>query len=174
MPMPAGFTLTEIMVTLLIVAVLTAIAVPVGLSVRAKAQRTACLSNLRQIGVALESYLQDHGDIMPEWQAGRRSKSEEIPVIERELTPYATASGAAVFHCPADRKEFARCGCSYLWNTTQNGRNRNSLLFFGHAGEPQRIPLITDKEAWHPGEPGVNFLYADLSASTRAQFGVNR
>jgi prepilin-type processing-associated H-X9-DG protein len=34
--------------------------------------------------------------------------------------------------------------------------------------------LISDKESWHPGESGVNFLYADLSASTKVNFGVGQ
>ncbi|MDB6077152.1 MAG: hypothetical protein JWO82_899 [Akkermansiaceae bacterium] len=165
-----GFTLTELLVTLAIIAALVAIAVPVGLSVRRKSQRAACISNLKQIGVGLESYLQDHGQIMPEWQAGRKSKSEAGPVMETELEPYV---GENNFHCPTDAKEFARSGSSYLWNTTQNGRNRNNLVFFASGGEVGKIPLISDKEGWHSGSPTVNFLYADLSASTQVHFGVD-
>ncbi len=166
-----GFTLTELLVTLGIVAALAAISVPVGLSVHRKAQRAACLSNLRQIGMGLESYLQDHGQVLPEWQAGRRSKNEDVPVMETALLPYVGSE--EIFHCPADKTEFARSGCSYLWNTTQGGRHRTRLEFFGSGGDPRRIPLVIDKEAWHPGEPGANFLYADLSASSKVSFGVN-
>jgi prepilin-type N-terminal cleavage/methylation domain-containing protein len=166
-----GFTLTELLVTLAIIIALAAIATPVGLSIRHNAQRAACLSNLRQIGVGLESYLQDHGDILPEWQPGRSSKLEPGPVLETDLLPYV--GNPETFHCPADHKEFARSGSSYIWNTTQNGRRRTALAFFGTSGEAKKIPLITDKEGWHSGDPSVNFLYADLSASTKVQFGVN-
>lgn len=166
-----GFTLTELLVVLGIIAVLAGIATPVALRIRSKAQRAHCLSNLRQIGVAMESYLQDHGQIMPEWQAGRKTKDDPGPVLETALESYL--ENPEVFHCPADRDEFARSGSSYLWNTTQNGRHRSSLVFFGALGDPHRIPLITDKEGWHSGDPTVNFLYADLSASTKVQFGVN-
>ena len=167
-----GFTLTELLVVLLIIAALTAIAFPVGRSLVARSRSTACLSNLRQIGVGLDSYPQDHTQPMPELAAGRRSKTEEAAVLETELGRYLPDS--AVFHCPADHKEFERSGSSYLWNTTQNGRRRTQLEFFGKSGSDQRIPLVSDKESWHPGETGVNFLYADLSASTKVQFGVNR
>ena len=170
-PFPRGFTLTELLITLGLIAALSAIAVPAGLGIRRKAQQAACLSNLRQIGAGLEGYLQDHAQILPEWQAGRRSKTEDVPVMETALLPYV--GSPEVFHCPADKTEHARSGSSYLWNTTQSGRHRAKLEFFGTGGDPRRVPLVTDKEAWHPGEPGVNFLYADSSVSGGVNFGVN-
>lgn len=167
----SGFTTTELLVTLAIISVLAAIAYPAGRSVVRHAHKAACLSNLRQIGAGLESWLQDHGPVMPEWQAGRRSRSEEVPVMEVELLSYVGSAG--VFHCPADDVEFARSGSSYLWNSTQSGRQRTKLEFFGGGGDPGRVPLVTDKEAWHPGEPGVNFLFADQSVVNGANFQVN-
>jgi len=166
-----GFTLTELLVVLAIIAVLTAIAVPVSLKIRGSAQRTACLSNLRQIGVAMESYLQDHGQTFPQWPAGRSSKNQPGPSMEADLAPYT--GNPELFHCPADAHQFAHTGSSYIWNTTQNGRNRYSLAMFGNDGDAHRIPLISDKEGWHSGSPTVNFLYADMSASSKVQFGVN-
>ena len=167
-----GFTLTELLVVLLIVAALAAIAFPIGRAILARSRSAACLSNLRQIGVALESYLQDNAQTMPAIAAGRKSKAEDTPVLETELASYLPDS--EVFHCPADHEVFEKSGCSYIWNSSQSGRHRRKLEFFGKSGADQRIPLVTDKEDWHPGDPGVNFLYADLSASSKVQFGVNR
>ncbi len=167
-----GFTLTEILVVLLIIAALAAIAYPIATSVLARSRKAACLNNLRQIGVALEAYLQDHAQTMPNIAAGRKSKLEDTPVIETELASYL--SNPESFHCPADHESFAKSGSSYIWNSTQSGRNRSRLEFFGKSGTDERIPLVTDKEDWHPGEPGTNFLYADLSASSKAKFDVNR
>ena len=169
---PSGFTLTELLVVLLIIAVLAAIAIPVTRSVLARSRMTACLSNLRQIGVGLEAYLQDHADNLPNVAAGRKSKMEDVPVLETELAPYLPNSES--FHCPADHEVFKDSGSSYIWNSTQSGRNRYRLEFFGKSGTDKRIPLVTDKEDWHPGETGTNFLYADLSASNKVKFGVNR
>ncbi len=75
---------------------------------------------------------------------------------------------AEAFHCPADKVQFAKNGCSYSWNSYQSGKHVSKLYFFGI--RPESIPLITDKEAWHPG--GTNFLYADLSSSNKPRFGV--
>jgi len=167
-----GFTLMETLVVIAIIVALAAIAVPIGRSVMAKSRSAACLSNLRQIGTALEAYLQDHTQTMPEIAAGRKGKNEDVPVLETELASYLP--NAEIFHCPADHKCFEASGCSYLWNSSQSGRNRMQLVFFGKEGSDRRIPLVTDKEDWHPGESGVNFLYADLSASSKVEFGVNR
>ncbi|WP_035611441.1 type II secretion system protein [Haloferula sp. BvORR071] len=167
-----GFTMTEIMVVLLIIVVLAAIAFPITTSVMARTRSAACLSNLRQIGVALESYLQDHAQTMPNVAAGRKSKAEDTPVLETELASYL--GDPESYHCPADHEIFEKSGSSYIWNSTQSGRNRFQLEFFGKTGADVRIPLVTDKEDWHPGETGTNFLYADLSASNKVKFGVNR
>ncbi|WP_193212092.1 type IV pilin protein [Luteolibacter marinus] len=167
-----AFTLTELMIVLAILAAVTAIALPVGRSVLARSRQAACLSNLRQIGTGLEAYLQDNAQYLPEIAAGRKTRNDDTPVLETVLAPYLP--GSAVFHCPADHKEFERSGCSYIWNLSQSGRHRLNLEFFGKSGNDQRIPLVIDKEGWHPGESGVNFLYADLSASSKVQFGVTR
>ncbi len=167
-----GFTLTELLVVLAIIGALAAISIPVGRSVLARSRTAGCLSNLRQIGIGLESYLQDNSQTMPDIAAGRKSKAEDVPVLETALATYLPDS--KVFHCPADHKIHEASGCSYIWNSSQSGRNRLRLEFFGKTGQDNRIPLISDKESWHPGESGVNFLYADLSASTKVNFGVGQ
>ncbi len=163
-----GFTLTEMLVVLVIVASLAAIAVPVFRSGRDSANRAGCLSNLRQIGMALETYTQDHGRMMPVMEAGRRSRNEEVPVMDTVLIDYV--GSGEVFRCPADPEQWEKSGSSYLWNPLLNGRPRTRLSFFG-TDEPGRIPMVTDKEAWHPGaNEGTNFLYADLSAANEVRF----
>lgn len=169
---PRGFTLTELVVTVAILAVLAGIAVPLIRGSIRSSHKAGCLSNLRQIGFALEGYLQDHGNRMPAIATGRESRGEDLPVLETVLLPYT--GGEEVFHCPADDEVFARSGSSYLWNGTQSGLRRTELSFFGEDRRLSRIPLVADKEAWHPGgDVGTNFLYADLSASNDIQFDIS-
>lgn len=54
MKMKQGFTLVEIMIVVLIIGLLAAIAVPNFTKARKKAQRNACIDNLRQIEGACE------------------------------------------------------------------------------------------------------------------------
>lgn len=163
-----GFTLVELLVVVTILAVLLGVGFPLGRSLIARSREASCLNNLRSLGVALQSYLQDHNNTMPILKVGRSSTSDDEPVLETTLLPYLGSEDA--FHCPADSKEFNKSGSSYLWNSTQNGLPYGDLSFFGIKDRPDKIPLITDKEAWHPG--GTNFLYADLTSSNKPRFAA--
>ncbi len=163
-----AFTLVELLVVLGIAGVLAAVIYPVSLSVLGKSREAACLDKLRSLGVGLQGYLQEHNDKLPELATGRTSKNDDIPVLESELSSYIETSDA--FQCPADKKEFVKSGSSYFWNSTQSGRHVSQLALFGIKDRPDKIPLIYDKEPWHPGK--VNFLYADMSASNKLRLAV--
>ena len=60
-----GFTLIELLVVIAIVAVLAALLFPVLQSARHKAWETTCASNLHQLNLALEMYLQDNDEVFP-------------------------------------------------------------------------------------------------------------
>lgn len=63
-----GFTLIELLVVIAIIAILAAILFPVFARAREKARQSSCLSNIRQLGLAIAMYTQDHDEITP--QAG--------------------------------------------------------------------------------------------------------
>jgi len=57
-----GFTLIELLVVIAIIAILAAILFPVFAKAREKARQSSCLSNIKQIGLAALTYVQDYDE----------------------------------------------------------------------------------------------------------------
>ena len=64
-PQRKGFTLIELLVVIAIIAILAAILFPVFAQAREKARQTSCLSNEKQIGLAILQYTQDYDEKFP-------------------------------------------------------------------------------------------------------------
>ncbi len=60
-----GFTLVELLVVIGIIALLISILMPALSNARREARKTQCLSNLRQVGMALASYLAESKGVYP-------------------------------------------------------------------------------------------------------------
>lgn len=71
----SGFTLIELLVVIAIIAILAAILFPVFAQAREKARQTACISNLKQIGLAFAMYVTDYDELLPD----RRDLKNSLP-----------------------------------------------------------------------------------------------
>ena len=165
---PRAFTLVEMLVVIAIIAVLAGLLLPVIGKAKEQGRSVACLSNLRQVGLALQLYTQDNENKMPFIYDALISTNLTVitnqpPTIDVVLTNHL--GSPKILLCPSDRKDlFARTGSSYSWNSLINGQDAEHLSVFGFGFDPHQIPLAFDKEAFHRGTgsgKGVNYLYAD-------------
>lgn len=116
----SGFTLIELLVVISIIAVLASLVLPGVQQARATARRTQCLNNMRNIGIALQTYSTDHRGNLPPL-AGGDAIEEDTPAAGDfgpaswavHLLPYVEQRGLY------DR---------LLDRTLRAGQGRNSLL----------------------------------------------
>jgi prepilin-type N-terminal cleavage/methylation domain-containing protein/prepilin-type processing-associated H-X9-DG protein len=162
-----AFTLIELLVVIAIISTLAAL-LAVGLG-RAKelARGTACLSNLRQIGLGLQIYVQENNNRMPSLRdrapGTNAPVTNALPTVEVALSNQV--GNVLVFRCPSDRQQFfEQTGSSYAWNSLLNGQDADHLRVLTLNLGSSQTPVIFDKEAFHAArgaKKGVNYLYAD-------------
>jgi prepilin-type N-terminal cleavage/methylation domain-containing protein/prepilin-type processing-associated H-X9-DG protein len=75
-----GFTLIELLVVIAIIAILAAILFPVFARAREKARQTSCLSNTKQLGLAILQYVQDYDETYPDSSITCHDDPENLPL----------------------------------------------------------------------------------------------
>jgi prepilin-type N-terminal cleavage/methylation domain-containing protein len=106
----AGFTLVELLVVIAVIATLAALLMPALGRAKAKAHRTACMNNLRQINAGVRMYSDDAHDVSP--SPGAAAAGTNFPNLysayKQLMKSYVGLNGASspqdkLFACPADR-----------------------------------------------------------------------
>jgi prepilin-type processing-associated H-X9-DG protein len=94
-----AISLTELLVVLAILAMTTAVVAPVLFTARARSRQSACLSNLRQIGVALRMYAQENDDAFIPSQTAtfKNGIAETYDAWTKSLLPYTNGT---MLRCP--------------------------------------------------------------------------
>jgi prepilin-type N-terminal cleavage/methylation domain-containing protein/prepilin-type processing-associated H-X9-DG protein len=124
----SAFTLIELLVVIAIIAILAAILFPVFARAREKARQSACLSNLKQIGLAILMYAEDYDETLPYYQ-----RPFGVAWYD-DLMPYMKNRQVTV--CPSKND----------WNpsnaTHKTGYGLNETVFPSGCGSPYPVPSI--------------------------------
>ena len=143
-----AFTLIELLVVMAIICILVALLSPVLSKVRNNADSSTCLSNLRQVGMAIGLYSQDHAGYLPgplysaqfAWYGDNGgspvSSSQSLmsflaPYLGLPPPPATWTDYASIFMCPSfAKKEGGNTGPAYCiqQDVTLNGKLANGKV----------------------------------------------
>ena len=171
LPAPGrAFTLIELLVVIAIIALLASLLLPAIARAKDKAHDTRCLNNLKQMGVAVFMYYDEHesrlpvAELLPSVPLDPANPRPRICNVLARYVGYNSNSmptSVSVFLCTKDKPlgrapYFQTEGSSYEWRSSNNGRtieNRST----------DTTILMYDYENFHFG--GTNgsrcWLYAD-------------
>ena len=157
------FTLLELLVVIGIIAILVGILLPVTIKVKESGKRTACISNLHQLGTALELYGASSGFFLPVCSGS--FDPDAGPTIKTVLSSYVSGS-KGVWICPSDPRPFKPDG-SYDWNVYANGlrMDEKQLKMLGIV-----MPVMSDYDKFHHSagkDSERNWLYLPADVQKR-------
>lgn len=164
----SAFTLIELLVVIAIIAILAAILFPVFARAREQARSASCVSNLKQIALALKMYQQDYDETMcssgnlpapgdPNWNNRRPDGQNLVRLMGGGfnwfLRPYI--KNDQIFRCPSDTGEnyWGRSSTGWPWNNAEWWGKPSSYMFrhvFDCAGadEHNRIFAMPSPTYW--------------------------
>jgi prepilin-type N-terminal cleavage/methylation domain-containing protein/prepilin-type processing-associated H-X9-DG protein len=175
-----GFTLIELLVVIAIIGILASLLMPALARAKAKAKQTACLNNLKQIGIAVTIYADDNKGLLPDAEplptqpldpANPLARICDVlkPNLGAATTP--TNSSPAVFRCPSDNHGwYEKEGSSYEWNYVYSGKNLNDLKASSRfrGGIPtEKAILMFDYENFH----GTSLTSTNQTQTKNALYG---
>ena len=170
--MRRGFTLIELLVVIAIIAILAAILFPVFAKAREKARQTSCLSNVRQIGVGVLSYVQDNDEFFPFHRTLVGSgQAISFPVYPGTLTVvlycdaiYPYVKNAQIFRCPSRPTAWLGYGWNYSLGYYGNFPGRTGPLYQGRpladVKSPSETGMLVDSRSAR-GNPACVCLCCD-------------
>jgi prepilin-type N-terminal cleavage/methylation domain-containing protein/prepilin-type processing-associated H-X9-DG protein len=141
-----GFTLIELLVVIAIIAILAAILFPVFARAREKARQTSCLSNAKQIILAVMQYTQDYDECFPFYTNTYNPSTNRV--WWQVIRPYIMND--QVLRCPS----FPNVTVGYGWNIDYIGYGSSAGV---------RLPPTSLADMRYPS---TTLVFADKGGST--------
>jgi prepilin-type N-terminal cleavage/methylation domain-containing protein len=143
-----GFTLIELLVVIMAIGILVAVAVPAFTSAMERAKSTKDMSNLRQIGMATQLYMNDNSGVLFSTTAG--SWMSQLYSVNAATTKYLSSWN--VLMSPFDQPSSPR---------TSSTNNANSAVSYGINGTSGVVGISADKIS----KPSGFIVFAPAQAS---------
>jgi prepilin-type N-terminal cleavage/methylation domain-containing protein/prepilin-type processing-associated H-X9-DG protein len=173
----SGFTMVELLVTTAVIGAMTSMMVPTVQQASQKSKTAKCISNMRQIGVAVQQYVADpaNGQQFPPINSTAVNSNYLVPGASPAAPqgPLAALSAygvkASLLSCPTDKAPDSNYG-SYIWTPTLNGEEAQSAAIYKQGGvnsisKLSTMAVCTDKGNPHMGK--LNILRVDGHVETQ-------
>ena len=172
----AAFTLIELLVVIAIIAILAAILFPVFAQARDKARQTACLSNMKQLGLGSAMYIQDYDEtIYPQWVWINQSAGTQAwwftlidPYVKTGIQNQGQRSGPnrGVLVCPNYKSSMPHPNPGGSFGQHPNGSYGPNGYIVGDAGNGGAVFTLASI-----GSPSSLVLLGESMGTTRAIHG---
>ena len=172
-----GFTLIELLIVVAIMGMLASLLMPAIQTTYQKAKAAKCVSNLAQIGVAVQQYVADPDNAYqfpPIYNTGSNNAAvASASTSNSALQPLQCLSNygitMATLTCPADRSPSTVYG-SYLWSPVLQGETPQNVQIYSRGGvfsisKLSQLTVCVDNGLPHLGK--LNVLRADGHVETK-------